>query len=205
MSFRLWIASYWVPPFLLLSEIDHVDMVTVNCLDDLLLKYAPSKLSIILKDKFHMEGNINNRRKLMAKAHNVRVKALIDALGYEDAMKIGRKALFQVGLNLGQEARKRLGVGDSLQDLIRAARVLYQVLGIEFKVDIHGKENNVNDLHIIISKCSLSNYYSAETCQILSAADEGVVQGLNENIQMKFTQRMTEGPSECMACIKSNI
>ncbi|MGV8143231.1 MAG: hypothetical protein ACP5OJ_01280, partial [Methanothermobacter sp.] len=65
MSFKLWIASYWVPPFLLLSEIDHVAMVTVNCLDDLLLKYAPSKLSIIQKDKFHMEGNINNRRKLM--------------------------------------------------------------------------------------------------------------------------------------------
>lgn len=205
MSFRLWIASYWVPPFLLLSEIDHVAMVTVNCLDDLLLKYAPSKLSIIQKDKFHMEGNINNRRKLMAKAHNVRVKALIDALGYEDAMKIGRKALFQAGLKLGQEARERLGVGDSLQDLIRSARVLYHVLGIEFKVDIHGKENKVNDLHIIISKCSLSSYYTAETCQILSAADEGVVQGLNENIQMKFTQRMTEGPSECMACIKSNI
>ncbi len=205
MSFRLWIASYWVPPFLLLSEIDHVAMVTVNCLDDLLLKYAPSKLSIIQKDKFHMEGNINNRRKLMSKAHNVRVKALIEALGYEDALKIGRKALFQVGLNLGQEARERLGVGDSLQDLIRAARVLYQVLGIEFKVNIQGKEIKVNSLNIVISKCSLSNYYSAETCQILSAADEGVVQGLNENIQMKFTQRMTEGPSECMVCIKSNI
>lgn len=200
MSFKLRMASYWMPQFLLIPEIDHVAMVTVNCLDELLLQYAPSKLNIIQKDKFQIKGDINNRRKLMATAHNVRVKALIDELGHDDALIIGRKALFKVGLKLGQEARERLGVGDSLQDLIRAARVLYQVLGIEFRIKSSGKEINM-----VIKKCLLSSYYTAQTCQILSAADEGVVQGLNENIQMKFTQRMTEGPSECIACLDSNI
>lgn len=200
MSFKLRMASCWMPQFLLIPEIDRVAMVTVNCLDDLLLQYAPSKLNIIQEEEFQMKGNMNNRRKLMANAHNVRVKALIDELGYEDALIIGKKALFKAGLKLGREARERLGVGDSLQDLVRAARVLYHVLGIEFKIESSGKKMN-----IIIEKCSLSSYYTVRTCQILSAADAGVVQGLNRNIQMKFTQRMTEGPSQCIACIDCNI
>ena len=36
---------------------------------------------------------------------------------------------------------------------------------------------------------------------ILSAADEGVVHGLNENMGMHFKERITEGVSECIACI----
>jgi len=132
----------------------------------------------------------------MAYAHNIRVKALLKALGEEDALKIGRNALFKAGMKLGQEARQRLGVGDSLQDLIRAARVLYRVLGIEFRVQQSGDE-----VFMIVEKCSLSSYYTAMTCKILSAVDEGVVQGLNPNINLNFTERMTDGPSECVACI----
>lgn len=196
MNLKLRIASFWTPKSLLIPEIDRVAEVTVNCLEELLIQFAPEKLKSINDDELIMNGDIENRRRIMAIAHNVRVEALIDAMGYDNALKIGRKALFKAGLQLGREARERLGVGDSLQDLIRAARVLYRVLGIEFQIIKSG-----DDILMIVNKCSLSIYYLPETCRILSAADEGVVQGLNENINMIFTERMTDGPSECVACI----
>lgn len=196
MNLKLRIASFWMPQSLLIPEIDNVAYVTIECLDKLLEKYSPEKAKIVEKKKLVMKGDIEERRKIMATAHNVRVKALIDILGRDDAMKIGRKALFKAGLHLGQEARDRLGVGDSLQDLIRAARVLYRVLGIEFRIVEKDGENL-----LIVERCSLAAYYAPETCMVLSAADEGVVQGLNKKFHMIFKERMTEGPSECLACI----
>lgn len=197
MSLKLRLASMWMPSFLLKRELDRVAEVTTDCLDQILLKSASPFLDIY-KEEHPMQGNLDERRRTMANAHNVRVKALIETLGYEKAVKTGRKYLFKAGLKLGREARERLGVNRSLSDLVMAARVLYDVLGIEFKVE-YGDE-----VMIIIDKCSLSQDYSPDTCLILSAADEGVVQGLNENIKMNFTQRMTEGPSECLACVYKN-
>jgi len=196
MSIKLRIASIWTPQFILTMELDRVSEATVDCLDELLEKYD-SELKVTLREMPIIKGNIEERRKIMASAHNVRVKALIDILGYDKAIEVGRNALFKVGLKLGREARERLGVGDSLHDLIMAARVLYKVLGIEFEVNRSGEE-----LNIIVLKCSLAKYYTVETCGILSAADEGVVQGLNENIHMTFTQKMTEGYGECIACLR---
>ena len=186
-----------MPEILLKPELDRVSEVTVKCLDQLLEKHAPKKSKYIINKDVKMEGTMEMRRKIMATAHNVRVKALIDSIGYDDALIVGRKALFKAGLKLGREAKNRLGVGNSPQDLIRAARILYRVLGIDFKVEESGDK-----IAVTFEKCSLSNYYEPETCRILSAADEGVVQGLNENISMKFIERMTEGRSECVACLK---
>lgn len=203
MNIKLRIASIWMPEFLLIREIDRVAQVTTGCLDQLLEEYAPEKLRAIQKgekkeeENSLLKGSLQERRKTMAEAHNVRVEALIDALGCDDAVKIGRNALFKAGKLLGEEAKERLNVGESLQDLIRAARILYNVLGIEFQI----KDSENGDTLMVVEKCSLATYYSPLTCRILSAADEGVVQGLNENIRMTFKERMTEGPAECLACI----
>lgn len=196
MSLKLRIASYWTPQIFLIPEIDRVAEVTVKCLDRLLEEYAPLKYETVIQEELKMEGSLDERRKIMAITQNERVKALIDSIGYDDALRVGRKALFKAGLKLGREAKNRLGVGSSLQDLIRAARILYQVLGIEFEIEESGDQ-----IIMIVDKCSLSNYYTSETCKILSAADEGVVQGLNENIHMNFTLRITEGHPKCMAYI----
>lgn len=196
MSLKLRFASIWLPEYILKQEIDRVAYVTITCLDQLLLEYAPDKLQAFKKEELVMKGDMEERRKIMANAHNMRVKALIEVLGCEEAVKIGRDALFQAGLKLGREARMRLNVGNSLPDLIRAARVLYRVLGIEFEVKKSGEK-----LNMVVERCSLSGYYNPETCLILSAADEGVVQGLNKNIRMQFTERMTEGSLKCLAYI----
>jgi hypothetical protein len=104
--------------------------------------------------------------------------------------------MYDVGYHLGQDARRRLGVGDDFKDLQIAAKILYKVLGIEFKI-----ENKEGNIIMIVNRCALSKYYTREACVVLSAADEGVVHGLNENMNMEFKERITDGASECMAFI----
>lgn len=195
MSIKLNILSLWIPRSLIIRELDRVAELTTECLDEVLGKYSPESLKLL--ENLALEGDLNKRRMLMAEGHNVRVNAIIEAIGYEKAMKVGRAAMFKAGYGLGLEARKRLGVSENLQDTIKAAQVMYRVLGIEFKVEKLG-ENMV----LKVEKCSLAAHYSPETCRLMSAADEGVVHGLNENIDMLFMKRITDGAEECKACLK---
>ncbi|MDI9623452.1 MAG: hypothetical protein QFX38_01015 [Methanothermobacter sp.] len=190
MSFLLKIASLWLPDFIMKKELDKIALSTINGLDKLLEEYAPSKVGEIPDEK--LEGSLEERRASMAMAHNKRVKALISAIGHEKTIKIGREAMFRVGCNLGCEARQRLKVGNDLGDLELAAKILYRILGIKFKI---------KNMVMVVNTCSLSKYYSPEACMVLSAADEGVVHGLNKNLDMQFKHRITIGSLECIACI----
>jgi hypothetical protein len=194
VNFKLRLLSIWMPESLIIAEIDRIAKVTIKCLNQLLKKYAPENQ--LLNEKLVMKGNILMRRLIMADAQNIRVKNLIESLGYGEAVKIGRKSLYQVGLKLGLETRQRLNLNDSQRDLLNAAQILYRVLGIEF----HIIEED-DKIFLIVEKCSLAAYYTKETCRILSAVDEGVVHGLNNNFSMTFKKRITEGHSECQACI----
>ena len=193
MSIRLKIASFWLPDFILKRELDNVAKNTIAGLDDILKQYAPGK--IVVNDEI-LRGDLEERRSIMAKAHNERVKILIQELGHKKAVEIGRKVMFEVGCKLGEEARRKLGNGNNFKDLELAARILYKVLGIKFKI-----ENKDGNIIMVVKRCALSKYYSSESCIILSAADEGVVCGLNENMSMQFKERITEGAHECIACI----
>jgi len=196
MSIRLKIASLWLPNFILKRELDNVAKKTTGGLDIMLKQQVPQKiLEIKNKDKV-LEGSLEERRIIMAKAHNNRVKSLIEELGYDNAIEIGRKAMFKAGHELGMEAKKKLGVGKSFNDVQSAAKIMYKILGIEFKI-----ENKDGNIIMVVNRCALSKYYTPESCIVLSAADEGVVRGLNENLDMKFKERITEGSSECRACI----
>lgn len=196
MSIQLKIASFWLPDFILKRELDNVARNTIQGLDNVLKEYAPHKMGEIIKKDQILKGNLEERRSIMANAHNNRVNALIEELGYEKSIEFGRNAMFKVGYQLGQDARRRLGVKTSFEDLESAAKILYRILGIEFKI-----ENKGGEIIMVVNRCALSKYYSLEACMVLSAADEGVVRGLNNNISMKFKERITEGASECIACI----
>ena len=196
MSLRLRIASLWIPNFILKKELDNVAINTIEGLNDVLKQHAPEKMKKIAKKDEILKGSLEERRIVMAKAHNIRVKSLIEVLGYENAVKVARKSMFDVGYQLGQEARLKLGVGNDFKDLELAARLLYKILGIDFKI-----ENKGGNIIMVVNRCALSKYYSPETCMVLSAADEGVVRGLNEKMNMQFKERITEGASECIACI----
>ena len=197
MNIKIKLLSIWTPQFLLIRELNRVAEVTTECLDEVLKEYSPESLNQ-LKDLV-MEGNLDDRRALMGEHHNIQLNALIESLGYENAMEVGRNALFRAGYMLGLETRKRLGLkGKNIQDTVEAAEIMYRVLGIEFEVENLGK-----NMVLKVKRCALADHYSSETCRMMSAADEGVVHGLNENMNMSFKKRITEGAKECEACINS--
>ena len=133
----------------------------------------------------------------MAQTQAELVETLEAKIGHEEAVRLGREALFSVGQNLGKQARKRLGVRDNPKDLTRAARILYRVLGIEFHLEWHSKSKAT----AIIDRCVLAEQYSKLTCEVLSATDEGVINGLQPKVTMKFKQYMTSGCKNCRADI----
>jgi len=204
MSLKLRLASMWTPEGTLASMLDRVERTTLAALDALVGKHAPGMAAGLKGPSgwngagVRTGGGLGQRRTAMASAQNARVKALVEALGRDRAVEAGREALFPVGKRLGAEARDELGVGDGPDDLERAARILYRALGIDFTLE-RGADGS---MALRVHRCALAGHYSTEACEILSAADEGVVAGLNPRYSMRFEQRMTAGPAECLACIR---
>jgi len=207
MGLRLRILSWWTPGWFLKKSLDELAHSTINGLEKVLNEYyisesktkKPNESSTFHGSKTVLKDNLEGKRREMAAAHNELVETLIKTMGPDKAISHGREAMFQEGLFLGRRFKKILGVGDGLEDLITAARIMYTVLGIDFVVE------NVNDERVmVVNHCSLANNYNSNTCSILSAADEGVVQGLNPNIQMKFVKRITQGHDHCLATLKIN-
>ncbi len=192
MTLRLRMLALWTPERILVGEVDRVAALTIAALDRLLEERVPGYQRAA---DAPLEGGLEERRAAMARSQCARVAALLEALGREEAVRAGRKALFPVGEQLGREARERLGAGGGIGDLVRAAKILYRVLGIRFRVT----EGRAGETKLCIDRCALAEHYSREACMILSAADEGVVRGLNPAVRMEFMERITEGARECVA------
>lgn len=206
MGFKLRLLSWWTPEWFQKKGLDELTHSTVQGLQEVLLKetsefeklpLTTSKVSQKKTSKIVLKGNLEERRRYMAKTHNELVETMIKTMGRDQAITLGRESMFQAGLSLGQEFKKILGVGDSLEELISAAKILYNVLGIEFNITESEEEGRV----MVVHRCFLADYYTTDTCLVLSAADEGVVQGLNPQIKMNFTERITEGAPCCLASL----
>lgn len=206
MGLRLRILSWWTPGWFLKKSLDDLADSTINGLEKVLNEYYASESeakklnesSTFHGSKTALKGNWEGKRREMAAAHNELVETLMKTIGPDKAISRGREAMFQEGLFLGRRFKKILGVGDGLEDLITAARIMYTVLGIDFVVG----ENGNDEMVMVVNHCSLADNYNSNTCRILSAADEGVVQGLNPNIQMRFVKRITQGHDHCLAYLK---
>jgi len=200
MGVKIRLLSWWTPNCFLKKGLHELANSTINGLKELLIKENPEYIEDLKGFEYNsniLKGNLHEQRRNMAAIHNQLVEKMIDIFGNEDAIKLGRKAMFIKGLALGREFRRIFGVGTSLEDLKSAARILYKVLGIEFVV----KEFGNGEIVMVVNHCDLAEYYRPDTCKILSAADEGVVQGLNPKIKIKFQERITEGASCCLAPI----
>ena len=197
MSLKLRLSALWTPRRVLEDMLCRVHVSTTAALDGLSEVYAPGAIGQMTWKAVMPEGDLEARRAAMASGHNARVRALVEALGREKAIELGRKALFPVGVALGREAKARLGAGESRADLERAARVLYRALGIHFRLE----DAADGTMLLWVDRCALAGHYTTEACAMLSAADEGVVAGLNPKLRMRFEQRMTDGPAECLARI----
>jgi hypothetical protein len=200
MGIRLILLNWWTPKKILIHELDNLYRHTTCALKALLNDKVPAynHSSIILNDL--SSGTLEERRAVMAKTHTALVEALVAALGREETVRLGREAMFKVGEQLGNEARIRLGVSDNPKDVIRAAKVLYRVLGISFIVRWYNRQKAT----LFVNRCTLAKYYSEITCLVLSAADEGVVKGLNPDLCLSFEDRITNGCSKCVANIISD-
>jgi hypothetical protein len=198
MSFRLKVASAMASKSVLQRELGRVAEMTTAELDSMVETHAPGTIGQLRSGDRAMEGDLVARRGAMADAQRRRVRALVDAIGEETTVQEGRRRMGPVGERLGEEARERLGVDETMGDLVAAARLLYQVLGIEFEAEEHW-DGSVT-LHI--QRCGLSEGYDGVTCRLMSAADEGMIRGLNPAACMEFRHRITEGTSECLADIE---
>ncbi|MCK4970602.1 MAG: L-2-amino-thiazoline-4-carboxylic acid hydrolase [Thermoplasmata archaeon] len=195
MSLRLATAKLWMRTSVLKRELGRVAEMTIATLDEMVREHAPEALEAIRVEDSPMDGDLDQRRRAMADAHQRRVTALVEAMGEEAAVEEGRRRISPVGVALGIEARERLGVGDDIEDLVQAAKVVYTVLGIE----VDKEEGEDGTLVLRVDRCSLSEVYDPVTCRLMSAADEGLVRGLNPNVQMTFNERITEGRPQCRA------
>ena len=198
MGLRLLILSWWTPKYVIRKELATVSSQTTKALKSLLTTYGQKESTDATKQQ--LPESIEEQRANMAQAHRELVEKLVAKVGHEEAVKHGREALFLVGQSLGRQTRTKLGVGDNPKDLDRAAKILYRILGIEFRLEWLDNSN----AEAVINQCALSKYYSKLTCQVLSATDEGVIKGLQPNVTMKFKEYMTSGCRKCMADIQFN-
>jgi predicted ArsR family transcriptional regulator len=195
MGLRLRLLYLWTPNYVIRRELRNLNDQTTGALTSLLAVYAPEKAFIT--DKPQTVKGIRDQRANMAQTHAKLVEALEAAVGHDKAVVLGRESLFKVGLALGKQTRSKLGVGNSQSELIRASKILYRILGISFHI------NRINGAKVvaIIEHCALSEHYSKLTCEVLSATDEGVISGLQPNVNMKVTQYITGGCQNCRATL----
>jgi hypothetical protein len=199
MGIRLTLLNWWIPNSIVKKELDEVSVLTINALRSLVEVYVRNPPAQTKKGLTSLAKTKHEKRTAMAAEHILLVEALVEALGEDEAVKVGRLALFEVGEKLGRDTRDLLGIRHATnKDLVKAAKVLYKVLDIDVNVEWHGKDKAT----LFVRRCSFSKEYSRVTCKILSAADEGVVSGLNPHMRMIFEQRITEGCDKCTAKIE---
>jgi hypothetical protein len=195
VGLRLQLLSWWTPKFIIYRELAHVSDHTIMAIESLLSNYGSTECPAGKKQKGRI--SIEQERTNMAQAHARLVETLESKFGYEKGVTIGRETLFSIGESLGKQTRNRLGVGDNPKDMIEAAKILYRIFGIEFHLEWRDESNAI----LIIDRCALSEHYSKATCEVLSATDEGIIQGLQPNSKMQFKEYMTSGCQKCKADI----
>jgi len=112
----------------------------------------------------------------------------------DDAITRGREAevqprLYRNARDIGRQLRTDLRADAS--QVMRVGALVYRMLGIEFRGEPDGD--------IVVRSCFFSDYYSSETCRLISALDEGLLVGLAGGGRLRFRQRITEGYPRCLA------
>lgn len=101
-----------------------------------------------------------------------------------------RLRLRELGFALGRRVGRDLGLR-SRSDVMRAGRLLYGFLGIDFRGTEEGG--------IVVGRCRFSEFYAPSTCDLISALDEGILSGLAGGGTLLFASRITEGSGACRA------
>ena len=92
---------------------------------------------------------------------------------------------------MGEDIRARLGTTRP-GEVMRALRLLYDAIGVDF-------EGDPQTGLVAIRRCAFSDFYSPETCALMSAVDAGIVAGISGGARFVFDERITEGAPCCRA------
>jgi hypothetical protein len=101
-----------------------------------------------------------------------------------------RERLFRGGEGLGRRIRRAFMIR-GIEEAVSSMKALYAA------IDIHTLPGEPDG--ITVSRCSFSTTYTADTCGVMSALDDGVFSGLSGGGRLIFTSRITEG-SPCCRC-----
>ena len=108
----------------------------------------------------------------------------------DDARRRIERRLREEAIVFGRGLRRVLGLRTPAQAM-RAARLLYRAVGIDFRSSAAGE--------ILIAACSFAETYTPTTCRTIAALDEGLLIGLAGDGELSFSARLTEGHPACRA------
>lgn len=94
---------------------------------------------------------------------------------------------------MGQSLRKRLRLR-TYGEFRGALRLIYRALGIDLRASACGE--------VLVRRCFFSRFYTGSACRLISALDDGLVEGLSGGGRLHFSHRLTEGASRCRGVIK---
>ncbi|HLN88748.1 MAG TPA: hypothetical protein VK253_01660 [Candidatus Binatia bacterium] len=130
VGLRLFVLGLWAPSYIIRRELENISNQTTAALTRLISKDAAKAVDAYQKQDY--PRSIQEQRAVMAQTQVELVKRLEAARGHNETVRLGREALFAVGQEIGKQTRSKLGVSENPADLIKAAKILYRVLGIEF-------------------------------------------------------------------------
>jgi hypothetical protein len=99
---------------------------------------------------------------------------------------------------LGQKIRTKLLI-NTYSRAVSFFELLYHFIDIDLKISEQGE--------VTVKQCYFSDYYNPQICEIISAIDTGVFEGLTGGCKIEFYQRITGGHNCCKAKIflKDNV
>lgn len=173
MSLLLFLAEIAIPPFIRKRELKKLFRFTAEAFDS-----KTPELSRLSCDE-------------LLSAYAAFTRSVADQLESRPSAAAGvQQRLFQQAYAYGSLWRARLRLSNR-SEAMRAARVLYRAIGIDFR--------GAGDGLIEIRRCFFSAYYTSATCRVISALDAGIVAGLAQAGGLAFSHRITEGAAVCLA------
>jgi hypothetical protein len=192
MNLKLLLAAKMLPRRIIRQELFFIAESTVSLLNILLREQElPTSTSIGLTKN----QSLSRLRKNMALIHVLQAVRLEEKLGWEKTLLYGREKIKALGMRLGDSFQRQFKIGTRLPDALRAAQIMYRILAIRFKLSWITE----GEALLYVTKCALADYYNEHTCALLCAADEGVVNGINPNLTLKFESYLTQGNPFCQA------
>ncbi len=112
--------------------------------------------------------------------------------GDDIAVEAARARLHAGARRLGGTLRRRLGLRD-VDDAFAAFRLFYRQMGIEVSGGPLGEMR--------VERCFFSRYYTETACSLVSALDQGLVDGLFGGASLEFHERLTGSGRCCCATL----